>query len=89
MLEQAVSATPYLAGDEFSMADLYLAAHLGFGMRFGNIEPRPAFQAYATRMMSRPAAVRADALDDASDAEGELNPRWINKQRGRSSSRCA
>jgi len=64
VLEQAVSVTPYLAGDEFSMADLYLAAHLGFGMRFGNIAPRPAFQDYTSRMMSRPAAVRANTLDD-------------------------
>lgn len=68
VLEQTVSAAPYLAGDSFSMADLYLAAHLGYGIRFGNIEPRPAFHAYVGRMMGRPAAIRAAALDDAAMA---------------------
>ena len=65
VLEHAVSATQFLAGGAFSAADLYLAAHLGFGMRFGNIEPRPAFQDYVGRMTSRPAYIRATALDDA------------------------
>lgn len=65
VLEKAVSAGPFLAGDEFSMADLYLAGHLSFGLRFGTIPPRPAFEDYAGRMMSRPAAQRANALDEA------------------------
>jgi glutathione S-transferase len=64
VLEKAVSATPYLLGDKFSAADLYLASHLGFGLRFGTIEPRPAFQDYIARTTSRPAAQRANALDD-------------------------
>ena len=65
VIENAVSATPYLAGDSFTMADLYLAAHLGFGLQFSTIAPRPAFQDYVARQMSRPAAQRANALDDA------------------------
>jgi glutathione S-transferase len=65
VLEKAVSTSPYLLGDEFSAADLYLASHLGFGLRFGSIEARPAFQDYIGRTMSRPAAQRANALDDA------------------------
>lgn len=65
VLEKAVGAGPYLAGDAFSVADLYVAAHLGFGLRFGTIEPRPAFSDYVNRHMSRPAALRANSLDDA------------------------
>ena len=65
VLEQAVSAGPYLAGDEFSAADLYVAAHIGFGLQFGTIAPRPAFVAYAGRMTARPAFIRASAQDDA------------------------
>lgn len=65
VLEQAVSAGPYLAGGKFSAADIYVASQLGFGLRFGSIAARPAFQDYTTRMMSRPAAQRANALDDA------------------------
>jgi glutathione S-transferase len=65
VLEKAVSASPYLLGETFSAADLYLASHLGFGLRFGSIEARPAFQVYIARTMSRPAAHRANTLDDA------------------------
>lgn len=65
VLEQAVSATPYIAGDKFTAADVYAGSQIGFGMRFGMIEPRPAFVEYWERISSRPAAKRAAALDDA------------------------
>jgi glutathione S-transferase len=32
---------------------------------FGTIEKRPAFEAYLGRMSTRPAAIRANAIDDA------------------------
>jgi glutathione S-transferase len=65
VLEQAVSATPYIAGDKFTAADVYAGSQIGFGMRFSMIEPRPAFVEYWERISSRPAAKRAAALDDA------------------------
>lgn len=68
-LEQAVQPTVHVAGDRFSAADLYLASHLGWGMAFGTIEKRPAFETYVTRHHDRPAAVRARAIDDALLAE--------------------
>ena len=58
-LEAAISATPYLAGDAFTAADLYVGSHLGFGMMFGTIDRRPAFEQYWQRLASRPACVRA------------------------------
>ncbi len=64
-LERAVEGREYLVGDRFSAADLYLGSHLGFGMQFGAIEKRPAFQRYWARLADRPAAVRARAIDDA------------------------
>jgi glutathione S-transferase len=64
-VEQAVGCEAYLCGDHFSTADLYLGSQLGFGMRFGMIEPRPAFSRYVARLMERPAAKRANAIDDA------------------------
>ena len=64
-LEQAVGGAEYLAGERFSAADLYIGAHLAWGMMFGTIEKRPAFEAYWNRLSKRPAAVRADELDDA------------------------
>jgi glutathione S-transferase len=63
-LEGAVSGG-YLVGDSFTTADLYIASHLGWGMQFGTIEKRPAFERYVGRFLNRPAAVRAREIDDA------------------------
>ncbi len=64
-LEQAVGGGNWLAGDRFSAADLYLGAHLMWGLQFGSIENRPAFEAFVAKLADRPAHVRASALDDA------------------------
>jgi glutathione S-transferase len=63
-LETAVSHS-YLVGDGFTAADLYVASHLGWGMQFGTLEKRPAFERYVGRFINRPAAVRAREIDDA------------------------
>ncbi len=67
-LEAVISDAPYLAGDNFTAADLYIGAQLGFGLQFGMIEKRPAFVEYVGRLSARPAAVRAKQLDDAAAA---------------------
>ena len=64
-LEAALKGREYLAGDSFTAADLYIGAHLGWGMGFGTIEKRPVFESYVARLESRPAAVRANQIDDA------------------------
>jgi glutathione S-transferase len=64
-LELAVTNTEYLAGGKFSAADVYVGAQIGFGLRFGSIEKRPAFEAYWARVGSRPAQIRAAEIDDA------------------------
>ncbi len=64
-LERAVGSSDYVAGDRFTAADVYFGSQIGWGMMFGSIEKRPAFEAYWDRLSSRPAAVRARALDDA------------------------
>lgn len=64
-LEAAVSAAPYLAGDRFSAVDVYTGSQIGWGLRFGTIEPRPAFEEYWARVSDRPAYARAAALDEA------------------------
>ena len=64
-LEAALLQSDYLAGDSFTAADLYVCSHLGFGMMFGTIEKRPAFERYWQRHSGRPACKRAKALDDA------------------------
>jgi len=64
-LEGAVAESDYILGKEFSAADIYVGSQIGFGLRFGSIEARPAFAAYWARISARPACVRAAALDDA------------------------
>ena len=70
-VEGAVRDRAYLVGDGFTAADLYLASHLSWGMNFNTIEKRPAFEAYVARHLQRPAAQRADAIDDAPIAEAQ------------------
>jgi glutathione S-transferase len=64
-LETAVSQHPYLTGETFTAADVYVGSQIGFGMTFGSIEKRPAFEDYWQRIGMRPAAIRANQLDDA------------------------
>ncbi len=64
-LELALKPGPYICGERFTAADVYVGSQLGFGMMFGTLPKRPSFEAYVGRLMSRPAAVRARELDDA------------------------
>ncbi|HEY5722138.1 MAG TPA: glutathione S-transferase family protein [Allosphingosinicella sp.] len=64
-LEQAVSGSDYICGDRFSAADVYVGSQIGWGMMFGSIEKRPAFEDYFGRISRRPAAIRASEIDDA------------------------
>ncbi|MEA3002234.1 MAG: glutathione S-transferase [Sphingomonadales bacterium] len=64
-LEQAVSGGPYICGDRFTAADVYVGSQIGWGMMFGSIEKRPAFEDYFGRLSQRPAAIRAREIDDA------------------------
>ncbi len=64
-LEKVLAGRAHLAGDRFSAADLYVGSQLGWGMQFGTIEKRPAFQAYVAGLVERPAYQRAHQIDDA------------------------
>ncbi|TVV75272.1 glutathione S-transferase family protein [Sphingomonas solaris] len=64
VLEDALSVDGWLAGDRFSAADLYVGAHVMWGLQFGSIEKRPAFEAFAARLAERPAHRRATEIDD-------------------------
>ncbi|WP_448661862.1 glutathione S-transferase family protein [Sphingomonas sp. CJ20] len=65
VLEKAVSAHPYIAGDRFTAADVYVGAGVMWGTMFGTLPKRDAFTAYVERLASREAHQRASALDDA------------------------
>ena len=64
-LEGSVGSGPYICGDQFTAADVYVGSQIGWGMMFNSIDKRPAFVDYFERISSRPAAVRARELDDA------------------------
>lgn len=68
-LEQALAGRDFIAADRFTAADVYVGSHLQWGLQFGAIEKRPVFAAYAVRLAERPAAQRANALDDAAAAQ--------------------
>ena len=65
VMEKAVSSTRYIAGDDFTAADVYCGSHVGWGLKFESIERRPAFEAYWARLADRPAYVRATQIDDS------------------------
>lgn len=64
-LETVLSGRDYLVNGRFSAADVYLGSHIGWGMEFGTIERRPAFERYWERLRDRPALIRAKEIDDA------------------------
>ncbi len=64
-LETAVEAGPFILGDRFSAADVYVGSQIGWGLQFKTLPDRETFKAYAGRIMSRPAAIRAREMDDA------------------------
>jgi glutathione S-transferase len=68
-LETAVSVSAYICGDQFTAADVYVGSQIGWGLQFGTIEKRGAFEAYSARLRQREAAVRASQLDDADMAK--------------------
>lgn len=72
VLQAEVLAQPYLAGDRFSAADLFVGSQLAWGMHFGLVEKRSAFTDYWRRISDRPAYRRATELDGvAGEAQAE------------------
>ncbi len=64
-IEDALAGHDHLVGDRFSAADVYVGSNIGWGMRFGTLEKRPALERYFERLITRPAAIRAWQIDGA------------------------
>ncbi|MCJ8157189.1 glutathione S-transferase family protein [Sphingomonas sp. LaA6.9] len=64
-LEQAVTGRQFIARDRFSAADVYVGSHIMWGTQFGTLPKKPAFETYIAGLSTRPAFIRASALDDA------------------------
>ena len=54
----AIEPGPYLLGDTFSAADLYISAQLGWGAFMKTFQPSPTVGAYVERCRNRPAMQR-------------------------------
>ncbi|WP_426134225.1 glutathione S-transferase family protein [Pseudomonas sp. PWP3-1b2] len=63
-LEWAVSAKPYIAGDRFTAADVYVGSHVGWGLGLQTLPGRQAFVDYAQQLIARPAYISAVAKDN-------------------------
>ena len=68
-LETAVTGRTWICGDGFTAADVYVGAQIDWGLAFGTIPSRPAFEAYAARLRERPAYKRQKEIDNALIAE--------------------
>lgn len=64
VLADAVATRPYIAGDRFTLADVYVGAQIGWGVQFGTLPRHDSFVAYWDRLKDRPAHRRAASLDD-------------------------
>jgi glutathione S-transferase len=64
-LERAVAGRPFIAGDRFSAADVYVGSQIDWGLQFQTIPSRPAFDCYAAGLRQRPAYRKAKQIDTA------------------------
>jgi glutathione S-transferase len=60
-LKKALAGGPYLLGDKFSAADVYIGSEIRFAMTFGapNLKGEKVFDDYVARLSARPAAQRS------------------------------
>ena len=65
VLDRAVAANPWIAGDRFTAADVYVGSQVLWGLQFKTLPPRASFAAYAERLSARTAYTRGNAIDDA------------------------
>lgn len=61
----ATGSAPWLLGERFSAADVYVGSQIAWGLMFKTLPVRPAFEEYVRRITARDAYRRAVALDDA------------------------
>ena len=64
-LEMALQPGPYICGEQFTAADVYIGSHIHWGTLFGTVEKTPVFAAYLERLYARPAYQSADRINDA------------------------
>ena len=78
-LDKALTPGPYLLGEHFTAADLYIGSQIGFGAMMKMLDLRPAFQTYLARVTARPQSAPSSRVR-----------RWLPKRRPQAdpSGRC-
>lgn len=69
VLISAIADRPFVCGDRFTAADVYVGAQVTWGVQFGSIPSSPEMVAYSERVCARDAYKRASSKDDAAAAE--------------------
>lgn len=62
-LEWRLGDVPYLAGDAFTAADVYVGQQLTWGIEMQVVRNRPVLEGYVARLKERPANRRATRID--------------------------
>jgi glutathione S-transferase len=68
-LEQALQPGPWLLGERFSAADVYIGSQVGWGLMAKSLEPRPRFLTYLKQIEQRPAFKRFQAATEQAFAQ--------------------
>lgn len=70
-VEQALDGRSFIAGESFTAADVYLGSQIDWGIAFGLMPKRPAFESYVAGLRERPAYKRAKEIDTALIAQAQ------------------
>lgn len=70
-LETLLGDRKFVCGATFTAADVYFGSALDWGLQFGSLPARPAFERYVAGLRERPAYKSAKAINGAKIAESQ------------------
>lgn len=56
---------PFVCGQRFTAADVYVGSSVIWGLQFGTLDKRPEFEAYVQRLTARPAYLRSMQINES------------------------
>ena len=73
-VELALENGPWICGEQFTAVDIYLGAHLDWGMQWETVEKRKVFEEYVACCRERPALQRANRINEERIAQTQQQP---------------
>ncbi len=64
VLAESLQQKPFVSGDHFSIADVYVGSQVGWGLEFGTLPKKQEFINYWDRLKDRPALIKAKQKDE-------------------------